>query len=98
MNYWPAEPTGLPELVEPLIALVRGPSRAPGVGRARAMYGARGWVAHHNTDLWRATAPIDRADPRRLWPDRRGLAVQARLWDHYDYNRDKRAIWPASIR
>jgi alpha-L-fucosidase 2 len=56
MNYWPAEPTNLPECVEPLVALVRDIA-VTGAVTARKMYGARGWVTHHNTDLWRATAP-----------------------------------------
>lgn len=60
MNYWPAEPTALPECVEPLVRMVRELA-VTGARTARAMYGARGWVAHHNTDGWRATAPIDGA-------------------------------------
>jgi alpha-L-fucosidase 2 len=55
MNYWPAEPTGLAECVEPLVRMVEELA-ATGATTARVMYGARGWVAHHNTDLWRATA------------------------------------------
>ena len=86
MNYWPAEPTGLPETVEPLVALVRDLSET-GARTARAMYGARGWVAHHNTDLWRATAPVDGA-PWGVWPTG-GAWLCKHLWDHYDYGRDR---------
>ncbi len=86
MNYWPAEPTGLPELVEPLIALVKDISET-GARMAKAMYGARGWVTHHNTDLWRATAPIDGAK-YGVWPTG-GAWLCKHVWDHYDYNRDK---------
>ncbi|ADG10373.1 glycoside hydrolase family 95 protein [Caulobacter segnis] len=86
MNYWPAEPTSLPELVEPLIALVRDLSET-GARTAKAMYGARGWVAHHNTDLWRATAPVDGA-PWGVWPTG-GAWLCKHLWDHYDYGRDR---------
>ncbi|HJV43939.1 glycoside hydrolase family 95 protein [Caulobacter sp.] len=86
MNYWPAEPTSLPELVEPLIALVRDLSET-GARMAKAMYGARGWVAHHNTDLWRATAPIDGA-AWGVWPTG-GAWLCKHVYDHYDYNRDK---------
>lgn len=86
MNYWPAEPTGLPELVEPLIALVHDISET-GARMASAMYGARGWVTHHNTDLWRATAPIDGAK-YGVWPTG-GAWLCKHVWDHYDYNRDK---------
>ncbi len=86
MNYWPAEPTGLPELVEPLVALVKDLSQT-GARTAKAMYGARGWVAHHNTDLWRATAPVDGA-PWGVWPTG-GAWLCKHLWDHYDYGRDR---------
>ncbi len=86
MNYWPAEPTGLPELVEPLIALVQDISET-GARMASAMYGARGWVTHHNTDLWRATAPIDGAK-YGVWPTG-GAWLCKHVWDHYDYSRDK---------
>src|ERR1035437_481843 len=58
MNYWPAEPCNLSECVQPLTAMVMDLTQT-GAHTARVMYGARGWVVHHNTDLWRATAPID---------------------------------------
>ena len=86
MNYWPAEPTNLPECVEPLVAMVRDLS-ITGARTARDMYGARGWVCHHNTDLWRASAPIDGAK-YGLWPTG-GAWLCTHLWDHYDYSRDK---------
>lgn len=85
MNYWPAEPTGLQECVEPLIAMVREMAET-GARTAREMYGARGWVAHHNTDLWRATGPIDGAQ-FGLWP-MGGAWLCLHLWDHYDYGGD----------
>jgi alpha-L-fucosidase 2 len=86
MNYWPAEPTNLPECVEPLIQLIRDIAQT-GERTARDMYGARGWVCHHNTDLWRATAPIDGAK-FGLWP-MGGAWLCTHLWAHYDYDRDK---------
>lgn len=86
MNYWPAEPTNLRECVAPLVAMVRDLS-VTGARTARTMYGARGWVAHHNTDLWRATAPIDGAQ-YGLWPTG-GAWLCTHLWDHYDYHRDR---------
>ena len=58
MNYWPAEPTNLSECVEPLIRMVTELAES-GRRTARVQYGADGWICHHNTDLWRATAPID---------------------------------------
>jgi alpha-L-fucosidase 2 len=54
---------------------------------AKVHYGARGWVLHHNTDLWRGTAPINNVEPRHL-ADRRRLADQ-HLWARYLYSRDK---------
>jgi alpha-L-fucosidase 2 len=85
MNYWPAEPTGLAECTAPLIALVRDLAET-GAQTAREMYGARGWMAHHNTDLWRATAPIDGAQ-WGLWP-MGGAWLCTHLWARYDYGRD----------
>lgn len=86
MNYWPAEPVALGECVEPLVEMVRELA-VTGARTARTMYGARGWVAHHNTDLWRATAPIDGAQ-FGLWPTG-GAWLCVHLWDHYDYGRDR---------
>ncbi|KQZ29104.1 glycoside hydrolase N-terminal domain-containing protein [Caulobacter sp. Root1472] len=86
MNYWPAEPTGLAECVQPLIAMVRDLS-VTGARTAKVMYDARGWVVHHNTDLWRASGPIDGAK-FGVWPTG-GAWLCKHLWDHYDYNRDR---------
>ncbi len=85
MNYWPAEPTALSECVMPLVDMVRELA-ITGERTARTMYGARGWVAHHNTDLWRASAPIDGAQ-FGLWPTG-GAWLCTHLWDHYDYGRE----------
>jgi len=85
MNYWPAEVTALPECVEPLVRLVRELAES-GARTAREMYGARGWVAHHNTDLWRASAPIDGAR-WGLWPTG-GAWLCTHLWQRWDYGRD----------
>ncbi|MCG7859836.1 glycoside hydrolase family 95 protein, partial [Flavihumibacter sediminis] len=60
MNYWPAEKTNLSELHEPFLRMVKELSET-GRETAKTMYGARGWVAHHNTDIWRITGPIDGA-------------------------------------
>ena len=59
------------------------------------MYGAGGWVAHHNTDLWRATAPID-GPQWGMWPTG-GAWLAITLWDHYEYSGDReflRTIYP----
>jgi alpha-L-fucosidase 2 len=86
MNYWPAEPANLSECVQPLVAMVKDLA-ITGAVTARVNYGARGWVAHHNTDLWRATGPIDGAF-WGMWPTG-GAWLCKHLWDHYDYGRDR---------
>ncbi|MBN1818874.1 MAG: glycoside hydrolase family 95 protein [Sedimentisphaerales bacterium] len=86
MNYWPAEPTNLGECVEPLVAMVMDLAET-GARTAKTCYDAGGWVTHHNTDLWRATAPID-GPQWGMWPTG-GAWLCLHLWDHYDYSRDK---------
>jgi alpha-L-fucosidase 2 len=85
MNYWVADPAGLGACVAPLLQLAEELSTT-GAKTAKTMYAARGWVAHHNTDLWRAAAPID--GPKwGLWPCG-GAWLCNTLWDHYDYSHD----------
>jgi alpha-L-fucosidase 2 len=95
MNYWPAEPGNLPECVEPLTQMVLDLTQT-GTRTAQVMYGARGWVVHHNTDLWRATAPVD--GPRwGMWP-MGGAWLCQNLWEHYLFTDDAaylRRIYPA---
>jgi len=89
MNYWVADPAGLGVCVAPLLQLVEELSTT-GAKTAKTMYGARGWVAHHNTDLWRAAAPID--GPKwGVWPCG-GAWLCNTLWDHYDYSRDEATL------
>ncbi|GAA0561994.1 glycoside hydrolase family 95 protein [Rhizomicrobium electricum] len=85
MNYWPVDPANLAECYEPLIRMVEELA-VSGAHTAKVMYGARGWVAHHNTDLWRASAPID-GPYWGMWPMGAAWLCTA-LWDHYDYTRD----------
>ena len=86
MNYWPSEVTNLTEMNEPLFKLIRE-IYEQGKETARDMYGAEGWVLHHNTDQWRITGPVDRAQTG-LWPV--GAAWLCRhLWEHYLYTQDK---------
>ena len=85
MNYWPAEVTNLSELVEPLVALVMDLT-VTGARTARLHYGARGWVAHHNTDLWRAAAPVD-GPQSGMWP-MGGAWLCLHLWEHFQYTQD----------
>ncbi|RZL37515.1 MAG: glycoside hydrolase family 95 protein [Rubrivivax sp.] len=83
MNYWPAGPANLHECVEPLLKMVEDLA-VTGRRTARDSYGARGWMAHHNTDLWRATAPID-GPLWGMWPTG-GAWLCTTLWQHYQYN------------
>jgi alpha-L-fucosidase 2 len=89
MNYWPAEAGNLAECAEPLFDFISDLAQR-GAETARKMYGARGWVAHHNSDLWRGTAPFDHARAG-LWPTG-GAWLCIHLWDHYDYGRDLRFL------
>ncbi|KQS30635.1 glycosyl hydrolase family 95 catalytic domain-containing protein [Dyadobacter sp. Leaf189] len=86
MNYWPAEKTNLSELHEPFLRMVSELSKT-GRETARVMYGARGWMAHHNTDIWRATGAIDGAF-WGMWIAGGGWTSQ-HLWEHYLYTGDK---------
>jgi alpha-L-fucosidase 2 len=85
MNYWLAGPAGLSACVEPLLRMTEDLA-VSGAGTAKTMYNARGWVAHHNTDLWRASAPVD-GPLWGLWPCG-GAWLCNTLWDQYDYSRD----------
>jgi alpha-L-fucosidase 2 len=86
MNYWPASVGNLDECLDPLVALVEDLA-VSGARTAREMYGARGWVAHHNTDLWRATAPID-GPQYGMWPTG-GAWLTTQLFDRYEYTGDR---------
>ncbi|MEO6550479.1 MAG: glycoside hydrolase family 95 protein [Ferruginibacter sp.] len=86
MNYWPAEKTNLAELHEPFIQMVKDMS-VTGQQTAKDMYAARGWVAHHNTDIWRATGAIDGANWGAF--NASGGWMSQHLWDHYLYSGDK---------
>lgn len=87
MNYWPAEICGLSELHQPLFDLIE---RMIPRGRkiARTMYDARGWMAHHNTDIWGDCAPQDNYLSSTMW--QMGAAwLCLHLWEHYQYTLDK---------
>ncbi len=86
MNYWPAEVTNLSELHEPLMKMIRELSEN-GAEAAREMYGCRGWVLHHNTDLWRMTGAVDRAYCG-VWPVCGAWFCQ-HVWDRYLFSGDK---------
>jgi alpha-L-fucosidase 2 len=82
MNYWPAERTNLSELHEPFHRMVEELSET-GQHTAREMYGSRGWMAHHNTDIWRITGPVDDIF-WGIWNGGGGWVSQ-HLWEHYLY-------------
>ncbi|THF77771.1 glycoside hydrolase family 95 protein [Cohnella fermenti] len=91
MNYWAAETCNLAELHEPLLRFV-GRLAENGRRTAATNYGARGWVAHHNSDLWAQTAPVGdfgRGDPVwALWP-MGGVWLTRHLWEHYAFGGDE---------
>ncbi|MFN8242086.1 MAG: glycoside hydrolase family 95 protein [Bacteroidales bacterium] len=94
MNYWPSETTGLTEMNEPLVRMV---SELAETGRqtARSMYGADGWVLHHNTDIWRFNGPIDGAF-WGMWP-MGGAWLSQHLFDKYEFSGDLdflRTVYP----
>jgi alpha-L-fucosidase 2 len=84
MNYWPAESANLSECAVPLFELLQD-LKISGARTAKEMYGAQGWVCHHNTDLWRSTAPVD--GPAGLWP-MGGAWLTTHLWQHYLFTSD----------
>ena len=85
MNYWPAEVCNLTECTPPLFGLIKDLSET-GAKTARTYYNSDGWVVHHNTDLWRGTAPVDAAR-YGMWPLAGGWLCQ-HLWEHYAYGGD----------
>ena len=86
MNYWPAEVTNLSECHTPFFSMVNDLAKT-GSDAAHVLYGAKGWVAHHNTDLWRVTGPVDAAY-YGMWPNGGAWAAQ-HLWQHYLFTGDK---------
>jgi alpha-L-fucosidase 2 len=94
MNYWPSEITNLSEMNEPLVQMVRELSET-GKQTAMDMYGARGWVLHHNTDIWRINGPID-GSFWGMWP-MGGAWLSQQIFEKYQFNGDKeylKSIYP----
>lgn len=86
MNYWPAEVTNLSECHEPLFRLIKELS-VTGGETAKNMYNRRGWVAHHNTSLWRESVPNDNVPTASFWPMAQGW-YSSHLWEHFLYTND----------
>ncbi len=86
MNYWPAEVTNLPECHMPMFTMLKELAES-GEKTAKAYYNAGGWVVHHNTDIWRGTAPVDSVR-WGFWPGG-GLWLCQHIWEHYIFTGDK---------
>jgi alpha-L-fucosidase 2 len=85
MNYWPSEVANLSECTAPLFHLLEDLAEN-GAETARLYYDADGWVSHHNTDLWRGTAPVDAAR-YGMWP-MSGVWLCQHVWEHYLFTED----------
>ncbi len=86
MNYWPVEVAAIGETSEPLFDALKELAES-GARTAKEQYNARGWVLHHNFDLWRGTAPIN-ASNHGIWQTGGAWLSQA-LWDHYLFTHDR---------
>jgi len=89
MNYWPAEPCNLAECHQPLFDMLKE-VMISGRDTAKAHYNCHGWVLHHNTDLWRGTAPINHSN-HGIWPTGGAWLCQD-LWLHYQYGGDRKFL------
>ena len=89
MNYWPAEVCNLPECTPPLFGLIKDLSET-GAKTAKDYYNCDGWVVHHNTDLWRGTAPVDAAR-YGMWPVA-GAWLCQHLWEHFAFGGDEKFL------
>jgi alpha-L-fucosidase 2 len=86
MNYWPAAALNLLPMQQPLFAMIKELSET-GKVTAKEYYNAPGFVVHHNTDIWRGTAPIN-ASNHGIWVTG-GAWLCQHLWEHYLYTNDK---------
>ena len=89
MNYWPALVGNLAETQQPLFSMIRDLSET-GAKTAQEMYGCNGWMAHHNTDLWRIAGPVD-GTTWGMFPTG-GAWLTTHLWQHYLYTGDKQFL------
>ena len=89
MNYWHVETTNISECVEPLIAMIMDLNET-GAHTAKVCWDANGWVCNHNTDLWRATAPVD-GPLWGFWPTG-GAWLCQHIWEHYQFTCDKQFL------
>jgi alpha-L-fucosidase 2 len=89
MNYWPAEVTNLSETHQPLFDMIKEVAQS-GSKTAKIHYDADGWVLHHNTDIWRGTAPINNSN-HGIWVTG-GAWLTYHLWEHYLFTGDKQFL------
>ncbi len=100
MAYWPAETTNLAECHEPLLRFTRRLSETTGPVVARELYGADGWVAHHNSDAWAFAAPVGAGHGDPAWANWSlgGTWLALHLWEHYAFGGDRAFLrdeaWP----
>nr|WP_304226962.1 glycoside hydrolase family 95 protein [Phocaeicola plebeius] len=90
MNYWPAEVTNLSECHEPLFRMIKELAIS-GSETAKKMYGIPGWVAHHNTSIWRESVPNDNVPSASFWPMAQGW-LTSHLWEHFQFTQDKQFL------
>ncbi|MCD6331944.1 MAG: glycoside hydrolase family 95 protein, partial [Bacteroidales bacterium] len=95
MNYWPAEVMNLPDCQDPLFHLIEECAQT-GAVTARVHYNCNGWILHHNTDIWRGTAPINHSN-HGMWVGGSGW-LSSHLWEHFLFTRDtvflRQRAWP----
>ena len=89
MNYWPALVGNLAETQQPLFSMIRDLSQT-GTKTAKEMYDCPGWVAHHNTDLWRIAGPVD-GTTWGMFPTG-GAWLTTHIWQHYLFTGDKQFL------
>ena len=89
MNYWPSTVGNLVENQQPLLAMIKDLSET-GVKTAQEMYGCKGWVAHHNTDLWRIAGPVD-GTTWGMFPTG-GAWLTTHIWQQYLFTGDKQLL------
>ncbi|MES0885161.1 glycoside hydrolase family 95 protein [Roseibium sp. SCP14] len=87
MNYWPAEVTNLSELHEPLFDMIEELA-VSGASKADSMFGLPGWMAFHNTSIWRETNPTGNSPQSAFWPMAAGWLL-SHMWEHYLFTRDR---------
>ncbi len=90
MNYWPALMCNLPELIEPLFEFIRALS-VTGEAVAREFYHARGFVSHHNCDIWGCAAPVSGEPKWSYWQGSSGWLCRF-LYEYYEYTLDRQFL------